>query len=123
MGELDLSESQVLDKARILVQDRHRIGLELHEVDRFGNAIPALKPEEPAGVPLFAVAVQTTALGVLATLMPDTYAGNVIRLIGESAQADPQLWVQPVEAGAADAIRTTIYVNNKIGRASCRERV
>ena len=114
MGELNLSESQVLDRARILIQDRHRIRLELHDVDRFGNTIPALKPEEPAGIPLFAVAVQTTALGVLATLMPDAYAGNIVRLIGESAQADPQLWVQPVEDGAANAIRTTFFINDNV---------
>jgi len=114
MGESHLSKDQVLDAARMLIQDRHRIRLELHDVDRFGNTIPALRPEEPAGVPLFAIAVEETAFGVLATLMPDAYAGNILRLIGESAQADPQLWVQPVEDGAANAIRTSIYVNDNL---------
>ena len=114
MGELNLSENQVVDDARILLQDRHRIRLELYGADYFGITIPALRPEEPAGVPLFAVAIQATPLGVMATLMPDSYAGNIVRLLGESAQADPELWVTPVADGAANAIQTSIYVNNNL---------
>ena len=114
MGELNLSESQVLDKARILIQDRHRIRLERRDINLCGITVPALRPAEPAGVPLFAIVAQATPRGVLATLMPDRFAGNIVRLIGESAQADPQLWVQAVAHGSAGGIRTSIFVNEHL---------
>ena len=84
-GEPTHSRGQILHDARILIQERYRIRLELRFVDRFGNEIPILRPAEPAEVPLFAVAVEETAFGVMSSLMPDAYAGNILRLIGESA--------------------------------------
>ena len=120
MGRSDIRGDQILDHAIPLIERRHRIRLERHDVDLRGITVPAIRPSEPAGVPLFAVVAQTTPRGVLATLMPDRFAGNVIRLIGESAHADPQLWVQLVEQGSVGGIRTSIF---EIGRASCRERV
>jgi 5-methylcytosine-specific restriction protein A len=114
MGGSEIRGDQILDHAIPLIERRHRIRLERHDIDLRGITVPALRPAEPAGVPLFAVVAQATPRGVLATLMPDRFAGNVIRMIGESAQADPQLWVQSVAQGNDVGIRTSIFVNENL---------
>ena len=118
-GEPTHSRGQILHDARILIQERYRIRLELRFVDRFGNEIPILRPAEPAEVPLFAVAVEETAFGVMSSLMPDAYAGNILRLIGESAGSEPELWVRQVAEGTADGIRTSLYVNGDLVKPDC----
>jgi 5-methylcytosine-specific restriction protein A len=114
MGGSDIRGGQILDRAIPLIERRHRIRLERYDIDIRGLTVPALRPSEPAGVSLFAITAQATPRGVLATLMPDIFAGNVIRVIGESAQADPQLWVQAVAHGSAGGIRTSIFVNDTL---------
>lgn len=112
MTTSDITREQ-LDKIRSALEAISLVRLVSSSFEAQGVRYPAVRPAEvPASTPSFSLALDAGLGWVGGVFLADTFAGEIVRQLGDVATGDPASWAQLVSSGELSGVSTRIWVNS-----------